>query len=70
MKNKPDETSVIILAAGDSERMGKPKQGLLFSNGKTFLEHLVSVYQRFGVKEVIIVINRKSHIFPENSWHT
>jgi len=57
--------SVVILSAGDSERMGKPKHELLFSEGKTFLEHIVAVYQRLGVDELIIVVNDYSLIIPE-----
>jgi len=65
LESKKQNTSVVILAAGDSERMGKPKHELLFSEGNTFLEHIVSVYQRFGVEELIIVTNDKSQVFLE-----
>jgi CTP:molybdopterin cytidylyltransferase MocA len=65
LANNKKKISVIILAAGDSARMGKPKHELLFGEGKTFLEHIVLVYKRLGVEELIIVESDKSFILPE-----
>lgn len=65
IQSNTQRTSVVILAAGNSERMGEPKHSLLFTEGKTFLEHIISVYQRFGVTEIIIVVNENTNIFPE-----
>ena len=59
-------TSVVILAAGNSSRMGSPKAFLEWNNGKTFLEKIVEVYLKFGCKEVIVVLNEETNqIFLE-----
>ncbi|MCD4697779.1 MAG: NTP transferase domain-containing protein [Bacteroidales bacterium] len=57
-----DHPAVIILAAGNSERMGKPKHLLPFSEGENFLEHIIRVYQRFVVSDMVIVINDSAKI--------
>jgi len=52
-------TSVIILAAGLSSRMGQPKFGIILPNGKTFLEHICCRYADSGCEEIVAVINRE-----------
>lgn len=47
-------TAAIILAAGESGRLGQPKQNLLF-NGQTLLERTVHAAQRSRCKPVIVV---------------
>ncbi len=67
--------SVIILAAGRSNRMGKAKFALPFSVNKTFLEEIIHQYHTFGCKQIIIVLNEKGQdyiknhrfIFPDNT---
>ena len=67
-------TSVIILAAGKSSRMGVPKLSLKFDAGKTFLEHVINEYSEFGCDEIVVVVNAEGHKyivkslqpFPEN----
>lgn len=49
--------SVIILAAGNSSRMGFPKLALKYSDSKTFIEHIANEYDRFGCTEIILVVN-------------
>jgi len=49
--------SCIILAAGQSIRMGKPKYNLNFSEEETFLDHIIHVYKRIGVAEIVLVVN-------------
>jgi molybdenum cofactor cytidylyltransferase len=46
--------SAIILAAGQSKRMGQPKMLLPWGQG-TVLTHVISVFQRAGVTDVIVV---------------
>ena len=66
--------SVIILAAGNSERMGFPKALLKWNDQQTFLEKICSDYAAFGCEEIILVINKdllnlilKKHLtLPEN----
>ncbi len=50
-------TAAIILAAGASNRMGKPKISVLFRPGISFLEQCVSQFLLFGCREVVVVIN-------------
>jgi len=50
-----NQSNVIILAAGYSERMGKPKFSLPFTEKTTFLEHFLEVYSNFGVHKIIII---------------
>ncbi len=49
--------SVIILAAGNSSRMGFPKLALKYSESQTFIEHIADEYDRFGCAEIILVVN-------------
>jgi molybdenum cofactor cytidylyltransferase len=53
--------SVIILAGGESLRMGKPKQFLLY-NEITFLEQIYNVYNSLNISEIIITTNTKYYI--------
>jgi len=50
--------SAIILAGGESIRMGEPKQFLQF-NKITFIEQITNIYKSFNIKEIIIVTNTK-----------
>lgn len=46
--------SAIILAAGESKRMGQPK--MLLKWGKTtVLEHVISVFANAGVEDIVVV---------------
>jgi molybdenum cofactor cytidylyltransferase len=51
------KTSVLILAAGLSTRMGKEKLTLEFSDGVTFLEQIVTQYHKFGCHKIVLVVN-------------
>jgi len=51
------DCGVIILAAGKSGRMGKPKFLLEHVSGETFLHRLITVYQRAGIHEMVVVVN-------------
>ena len=57
VKNMKNNCSVIILAAGNSSRMGKPKFLLEMPNGETFLEAITKQYYDFGCANIIIVLN-------------
>lgn len=46
--------SAIILAAGESKRMGQPKMLLPWGNG-TVLTHVLSVFREAGVEEILVV---------------
>lgn len=52
--------SVIVLAAGKSERVGFPKLLLKYDEYNTFLEHITKEYKEIGAKEIIVVVNAVS----------
>lgn len=58
METKPNITG-IILAGGQSSRMGSDK-GLLFFNKKHFIQHIIDVLKPL-VSEIIIVANQKEY---------
>jgi len=49
------ETLAIILAAGESRRMGIPKALLAYSDSETFLEHLASVFKAAGCQALAVL---------------
>ncbi|HAT71246.1 MAG TPA: hypothetical protein DCS63_00330 [Elusimicrobia bacterium] len=51
--------SAIILAAGESSRMGRPK-ALLEWRGKAFIEHVCSSLRAAGVADRVVVLGRAS----------
>jgi molybdenum cofactor cytidylyltransferase len=54
---RPGSTNIglILLAAGESSRLGRPKQLLLF-NGKTFLQHTIQVASASNAQQIIVVL--------------
>ena len=50
--------SAVILAAGDSTRMGSPKAALLTPDGATFVGRLVTTLRDAGVDDLVIVTGR------------
>lgn len=59
------DCSAIILAAGNSARMGQIKFTLRMKDGKTFLEHILHRFIEFGCSSIVVVINRDGHAFLE-----
>ena len=53
-------TSLVILAAGESNRLGRPKQNLIF-NGKTLLELAVESGQDSECETIIVVLGANSN---------
>lgn len=51
--------SAIILAAGESSRMGSSKSFLKYNEVELFIQHIISEYHSFGCKDIIIVTNAK-----------
>ena len=47
--------SAIILSAGSSRRMGRPKALLTIGN-KSFLQHIIDTVESVGIKDVVIVL--------------
>jgi molybdenum cofactor cytidylyltransferase len=52
-------TAAIILAAGESSRLGQPKQNLIF-NGQTLLERVIDSAQQSKCNPVIVVLGANS----------
>ena len=50
--------SAVILAAGDSTRMGSPKAALLAPDGATFVGRLITTLREAGVDDLVIVTGR------------
>lgn len=57
---KQKDFSVIVLAAGKSERVGYPKLLLKYDECNTFIEHIIKEFSHFGAKEIIAVVNTAS----------
>ena len=55
--------SGIILAAGESRRMGSPK-ALLDYQGRTFIENICTSFLTAGVDELIVVLGAHEHAQP------
>jgi CTP:molybdopterin cytidylyltransferase MocA len=55
--------NAIILAAGKSQRIGKPKFSLQFDKNKSFLEKIIAEYVSFGCYKIIVVINPESKAY-------
>jgi len=53
------DCSAIILAAGNSGRMGQIKFALTMPDGKTFLENIVNQFTKFDCREIIVVVNKE-----------
>ncbi len=54
--------SVLILAAGNSGRMGSLKAFLPFDDTQCFLEKIITEYQSFGISSVFVVLNEKGMV--------
>ena len=59
MSNPPGKVTAILLAAGESRRMGELK-ALLSWQGLTLLEHQVAVLQEGGADQVIVVLGHRA----------
>src|SRR3954451_1750196 len=55
------KTGIIILAAGDSSRMGEPKQMMIYKN-KTFLQHIIGEAKNAKLEPVICVTGYQSEL--------
>jgi CTP:molybdopterin cytidylyltransferase MocA len=51
------QTSCIILAAGNSVRMGEHKALLKFDSDRNFIQKLTETYLLAGIEQVIVVVN-------------
>lgn len=53
-----ERIAVIVLAGGNSRRMNYPKPWLVFVNNTTFLENIISNYNKVGFKKMVISLNK------------
>lgn len=53
-----DSTGLILLAAGNSKRMGQCKFLLSTRDGITFFENIIHSFSQFGVRRIIVVTQR------------
>jgi molybdenum cofactor cytidylyltransferase len=78
-KNKEEQVGIILLAAGGSSRLGKPKQLLLYK-GQTLVQNTLSVALTSNAQSVIVVLganadilqteitNGKIHVVVNDDW--
>src|SRR4051812_26917789 len=58
------KTPVILLAGGNSSRMGVPK-GLIEMNGRTWLENQIERLSQCGLREIIVVLGYHAEKYRE-----
>ena len=58
-------TDIIILAAGNSSRLGRPKQ-LLLKDAKTLLNHTIEAAEKSDVRNIYLIIGAYSDIIIES----
>ena len=51
--------AALILAAGESSRMGTPKPTLAY-RGRTFLEFIVERLQEGGLEKIVVVLGHRA----------
>ena len=57
--------AAVILAAGASRRMGRPKLTLPWREGGTIIGHVVHVYRSAGASPVVVVASERDHALAE-----
>lgn len=58
---KPHRIGAIVLAAGESSRMGSPKP-LLKINDETFVDRIVATLKAAGIKEIVLVLGHNADL--------
>ncbi len=54
----------IVLAAGESSRMGADK-ALLMYRGRTFLDHIISSLREAGIGRVVVVLGHHAELIQQ-----
>ncbi|HEX5413282.1 MAG TPA: nucleotidyltransferase family protein [Terriglobia bacterium] len=62
--SSPEAIAAIVLAAGESSRMGTDK-ALLMYRGRTFLENIISSLHDAGVRRVVIVLGHHAGLIQQ-----
>jgi len=60
MNYKKEELYAVILAGGNSKRMGAHKSLIQYDGTKTFYEHIAEQFLQFGCKRVIVSLNHNA----------
>jgi len=61
--------SALVLAAGESRRMGEPKPFLKWDENTTFLEKIINDFLTFGCAEIVVLLNEKwIEIYEQNNY--
>lgn len=55
----------IVLAAGKSTRMGRPKANLVLDGGETFLSRILRTFRESGVDDVLVVVGHDADVILE-----
>ena len=63
-------TPAIVLAAGASSRMGRPKANLALEDGDTFLSRIVKTFRRAGIEDVVVVVGFEADSIVETFART
>lgn len=63
-KTNSNNIGVILLAAGESSRLGKPKQLLLY-DGRTFLQHSLEVAKASDADPVVVVLGASADVIQQ-----
>ncbi len=63
-----NSTGIILLAAGTSSRLGKPKQLLLYKN-KTLLQHGIDIAINTSTTPIILVLGANAHLLQTEVQH-
>ncbi|MFC2131414.1 NTP transferase domain-containing protein [Bacteroidota bacterium] len=58
-KNTYNQVAVVILAAGESNRMNTPKPFLRFDAKRVFIDKIIDEYRQFGCSRIVVTINKK-----------
>lgn len=64
-----NHASAVILAAGNSDRMGFPKAFLKFNEDLTFVEKLIIEYKKFGCVSIVVVFNVETKLFYLKNYY-
>lgn len=61
-----EKYGIIILAAGSSSRLGRPKQLLSF-HGQNLLENTITVARGTGIPNIVVVLGSEAQLIKENT---
>jgi CTP:molybdopterin cytidylyltransferase MocA len=64
MRDVPTPITAVVLAAGRSSRMGRPKATLPL-HGETFLTHIIRTFRDAGVDDVVVVLGHDAEAIAQ-----